>query len=54
MVGKASSGVLESSEDDTSYEDLLEESHHTILSYGDKNEDEPLKDMPQMEVKFIE
>ena len=53
-VGKGSSGVLESYEDDTSSEDLLEESHHTSLSDGDKNEDEPSKEIPQMEVKFIE
>ena len=52
--GKGSSGVLESSEDDTSSEDLLEESHHTSLSDGDENEDDTLKEMPQMEVKFIE
>lgn len=48
-AGKGSSGVLESSEDDTSSEDLLEESHHTSLSDGDENKDEPLKEMPQME-----
>ena len=54
MDGKGSSGVLENSEDDTYSEDLLEESHHTSLSYSDKKEDEPLKEMPQMEVKFTE
>lgn len=49
--GKGSSGVLLSSEDDTSSEDLSEESHHTSLSHGDEEEDEPLKDMPQTESK---
>ena len=52
--GKGSSGVLESSEDDTSSEDLLEEIHHTILSDGDKNEEKPLKEIPRMELKFTE
>lgn len=48
-AGKGSSGVLESSGDDTSSEDLEEESQHTSLSEGDEDEDEPLKEMPQME-----
>ena len=53
-VGKGSSGVFESSEDDISSKYLLEESHHKILLDGDEEEDEPLKEMPQMEVKFAE